>query len=66
MATETEQELKRELADERRELTEAVGSLREELGNVTARGKKVGAAVGAATGAAVAARLVLRLLRGRD
>ena len=66
MATETEQELRRELADERRELTLAVGTLREELGSAAARGKKIGAAVGAATGAAVVARIVLRVVRRRE
>lgn len=65
MATETEQELRKELADERRELTQAVGSLRDELGEAAARGKKIGAAVGAATGAAVLARIVVRLVRRR-
>lgn len=63
MATETEQELRKELADERRELTQAVGSLREELGDAAARGKKIGTAVGAATGAAVVGRIVFRIVR---
>lgn len=63
MATETE--IRRRLADERRELTNAVTSLREELGQAAARGKKVGAGIGAATGAAVVARLLLRLRRRR-
>ncbi len=61
MATETE--IRRQLADERRELTAAVAGLREELGQAAARGKKVGAGIGAATGAAVVARLLLRLRR---
>ena len=61
MATETE--IRRRLADERRELTNAVASLREELGQAAERGKKVGAGIGAATGAAVVARLLLRRRR---
>lgn len=65
MAAETEQELRREIADERRELTNAVGSLREELDQAAARAKKVGAAVGAAVGTALAARVATRVLRRR-
>ena len=61
MASETE--IRRRLADERRELTNAVASLREELGHAAERGKKVGAGIGAATGAAVLARVLLRLRR---
>jgi hypothetical protein len=59
----TESELKREIADERRELTNAVASLREELGQTAERGKKLGVRVGAATGAAVLARILVRLRR---
>jgi hypothetical protein len=59
----TQSELRRQLADERRELTEAVASLREELGQTAERGKRLGAALGAATGAALAARTLLRLRR---
>ena len=62
----TESELKQEIADERRELTNAVASLRDELGQTAERGKKLGAAVGAATGAALAARTLIKLLRRRD
>jgi hypothetical protein len=62
----TESELKREIADERRELTNAVATLREELGQTAEKGKKLGKAVGAATGAALAARTVVRLLRRGD
>jgi len=61
MATETE--IRQELAGEREQLTHAVATLREELGHVAERGKKVGAAVGAAAGAAAAAKLLLRLRR---
>lgn len=61
----TESELRREIADERRELTNAVAELREELGQTADRGKALGVKVGAATGAAVLARILLRL-RKRD
>ncbi|HEX5246187.1 MAG TPA: hypothetical protein VFW41_03560 [Gaiellaceae bacterium] len=61
MATETE--IRRELAGEREQLTDAVATLREELGHAADRGKKLGAAVGAAAGAAAAAKLLLRLRR---
>jgi hypothetical protein len=62
----TEAEIRQELATERRELTEAVESLREELGHTAERGKKVGAAVGAVTGALLAVRTVLRLRRRKS
>jgi hypothetical protein len=61
----TEAEIREEIAAERRELTEAVASLRTELGHTAERGKKLGAAFGAATGVALAARMVLRLKRRR-
>jgi ABC-type transporter Mla subunit MlaD len=61
MATETE--IRRELAGEREQLSDAVATLREELGHAADRGKKLGAAVGAAAGAAAAAKLLLRLRR---
>jgi len=59
MATETE--IRRELAGERERLTDAVTTLREELGHAAERGKKVGAAVGAVAGLAAAAKIVRRL-----
>jgi hypothetical protein len=61
----TESELRRDIADERRELTDAVASLRVELGHTAERGKKLGTAVGAATGAVLAVRTLLRLRRRR-
>jgi ABC-type transporter Mla subunit MlaD len=61
MAGETE--IRRKLAGEREQLTDAVASLREELGHAADRGKKVGAAVGAAGGVLAAVRLLLRLRR---
>ena len=58
-----ESELRREIAEERRELTNAVASLREELGQAADRGKRLGTAVGAAAGAALAARTLIKLSR---
>jgi hypothetical protein len=58
----TESDLKQEIADERRELTNAVTSLKEELGHTAETGKKVGALIAAA----VAARMVFRLLHRDD
>jgi hypothetical protein len=58
----TESELRREIADERRELTNAVESLRTELDHAADRGKQLGAILGAA----VAARMILKRLRSRD
>jgi hypothetical protein len=59
----TESDLKRELADERRELTNAVASLREEIGQATERGKQIGVAIGAIAGAALALRTALKIRR---
>ena len=59
----TEPELRREIADERRELTNAVDSLKEEVGKTTERAKQVGAAVGAVVGATVVLRTALRIRR---
>jgi hypothetical protein len=61
MAGETE--IRRELAGEREQLTDAVADLREELGHAAERGKKVGVAVGAVAGIATALRIVRRLRR---
>ena len=51
----SESELRQGIADERRALTNAVASLREELGQTAERAKNLGTAVGAVTGAALAA-----------
>jgi hypothetical protein len=59
----TEPELKREIADERRELTNAVADLRGEIGQATERGKQIGIKVGAVTGALLALRTALRIRR---
>jgi hypothetical protein len=61
----TESELKQEIADERRELTNAVASLREELGETAERSKRLGVKVGAAAGAALAAKTLFKLVRRR-
>jgi hypothetical protein len=59
----TESELKQEIADERRELTNAVADLRQELGHTAERGKKLASTVGAAVAAALVTRKLLRLRR---
>jgi hypothetical protein len=59
----TESDLKREIADERRELTNAVADLRGEIGEATERGKQIGIMAGAAAAALVAIRTALRIRR---
>ena len=59
-------ELHRELADEKRELKEAVTALRKELDETATRGKKVATKVGAAIVAMFAAKKLLKLKRRRD
>jgi len=59
----TEPDLKRELADERRELTNAVADLREEIGEATERGKQIGITAGALIGGALALRTALKIRR---
>jgi hypothetical protein len=59
----TESELRQEIADERRELTDAVESLRGEVGKTAERGKRIGAAVGAVAATAIAVRTALRIRR---
>jgi hypothetical protein len=61
-----EAELRQEIAEERRELTDAVASLREELGQTAERGKRLGVAVSTAVGAALALKTLVRLLRRAD
>lgn len=58
----TESELRQEIADERRELTNAVESLRTELDHAAERGKQIGALLGAA----LAARMLIKRLRRSD
>ncbi|HZT85507.1 MAG TPA: hypothetical protein VE984_08830 [Gaiellaceae bacterium] len=59
----TESELKQEIAEERRELTNAVASLRVELGETAERGKKLGMTVGAAAGGLLAVKTLVKLVR---
>jgi hypothetical protein len=61
-----EAKLREEIAEERRELTDAVASLREEIGQTAERGKQLGVAVGTAVGAALAVKTLVRLLRRAD
>ena len=58
----TESELRQEIADERRELTNAVESLRTELDHAAERGKQLGVLLGAA----LAARMLIKRLRRDD
>ena len=58
-------EIRQELAEERRELKEAVADLRGELDEKAQQGKRLAAIVGAATGAARAHELALKLARRR-
>jgi hypothetical protein len=58
----TESELREEIAAERRELTDAVASLRTELDHATERGKQIGVVLGAA----LAARMLIKRLRSDD
>ncbi|HUZ15487.1 MAG TPA: hypothetical protein VMU72_04830 [Gaiellaceae bacterium] len=55
-------EIRQELAEERRELKQAVAELRGEIDEKTKQGKKL---VGAVTGAAVVARLLFALKKRR-
>jgi len=57
----TESELRQEIADERRELTDAVTSLRTELDRTAERGKRFGIAIGAVTAAALTVQTALRI-----
>jgi surfactin synthase thioesterase subunit len=59
----TEPDLRREIADERRELTNAVSDLRKELDHTAERGKQIGVMVGAAAGALLALRTALKIRR---
>ena len=59
----SESDLRREIADERRELTNAVADLREELDKTAERGKQIGVIVGAVAGTLLAVRTALRIRR---
>jgi hypothetical protein len=58
-----ESELRQEIADERRELTNAVADLRDELDKTAQRGKQIGVVLGAVTAAAITIRTTLRIRR---
>jgi hypothetical protein len=59
----TESDLRRDIADERQELTNAVDSLKEEVGKTAGRAKQIGTAVCATVGATVVLRTALRIRR---
>jgi hypothetical protein len=59
----TEPELRSEIADERRELTNAVSDLRGQIGETAERGKQIGIRAGAILGAVVALRTALKIRR---
>lgn len=59
----SESELRQEVADERRQLTNAVADLRVELDQAAERGKRIGVAVGAVAATVVTVRTVLRVRR---
>ena len=59
----SEPDLRREIAEERRELTNAVADLRTELDHTAERGKQIGVIVGAVAGTLVAVRTALRIRR---
>jgi hypothetical protein len=59
----SEPDLRREIADERRELTNAVADLREELDKTAERGKRIGVMVGAVAGTLLAVRTAFRIRR---
>jgi phage shock protein A len=61
----TEPDLRREIAEERRELTNAVADLRKELDQTAERSKQLGVKVGAVAGGLIALRTALKLLRRR-
>lgn len=56
-------DIRQELAEERRELKQAVAELREEIDEKTQQGKRVATAVGAAASAVLLARALLKLKR---
>ena len=58
-----EAELRQEIADERRKLTNAVADLRQEIDHTAEHGKRIGVMVGAFTAAALTIRTALRIRR---
>jgi hypothetical protein len=59
----SESELRQEIADERRKLTNAVADLREEIDHTAERGKQLGIMLGAVTAAAITIRTALKIRR---
>jgi hypothetical protein len=59
----SESELRQEIADERRKLTDAVADLRQEIDHTAERGKKIGIVLGALTAAALTVRTTLKIRR---
>lgn len=58
-------EIRQELAEERRELKEAVSDLRGELDEKAQQGKKLATIAGAVAGAVVVTKIALKLTRRR-
>jgi hypothetical protein len=58
-------EIRQEVAEERRELKDAVADLRGELDEKAQQGKKLAVVAGALTAAAVVTKLALKLTRRR-
>jgi hypothetical protein len=58
-----EAELRQEIADERRKLTDAVADLRQEIDHTAERGKRIGIVLGALTAAALTVRTTLKIRR---
>ena len=58
-----ESELRQEIADERRKLTDAVADLRQEIDHTAERGKRIGIVLGALTAAALTVRTTLKIRR---
>jgi hypothetical protein len=58
-----ESELRQEIADERRKLTNAVADLRQEIDHTAERGKRLGIMLGAVTAAAITMRTALKIRR---
>jgi hypothetical protein len=58
-----ESELRQEIADERRKLTNAVADLRQQIDHTAERGKRLGIVLGAVTAAALTVRTTLKIRR---
>jgi len=59
----TEPDLRREIAEERLRLTNAVADLRKELDQTAEKGRQIGVMVGTAIGTAIVVRTALRIGR---